>query len=257
MNIDAYWFVIAGVIAAAVIGYILVKRSKVRSAQNTDLPDGSLPPGWQFYSNPTTLEPPGTVYCIDPQGIKFIVDELKVPIHSGEEATGTVKESVDAKTGIAARFMGMHSASMEAQKTERFEFGITDVVKEYTMNAELDKIMSAFLDALDYQKGYRYFIIREARKASAIRFKLSKKQVDSFGGETTVGTQVKAQGNVFSSDNRGQYVIDQRFKAPMRVMFLPQEIKVVTAGLAAEKPRLGLMPVKEPLYWEEAAEREN
>lgn len=254
MNFDTSWYVIAGLAVAAIVAYILVKRSKVASARNADLPAGALPPGWVFYSNPTTLEQPGTVFRIDPQGRRYIVDLLKVAIQSGDEAAGTVEESVNANTGMIARFVGLHNieASIGAQKTERFEYGITDPVKEYIPDIEIDKILPSFLATLDYRKGHRYFVIREARKASSIRYRLTKKQVDSFGGEASVGTQLSAQGKLFSSDSSGQYILEQDFKTPMRVMFLPEEIRQVTAGLASEKPQLGLMPVKESLYWEDA-----
>lgn len=253
---DSLWYVIAGVIAAAIVGYILLKLSRVPSARKEILPAGALPPGWQFYSNPTTLEPPGTVFRIDPDGRKYNVDSLKVVIQSGPEAVASVEESVAANTGMVARFIGLPTvaADLGAQKTETFVYEITDPVMEVISDVELDKTLKPFLDGLDYRQGHRYFVIRQARQASAIRYRLTRKQVDNFGGEASVGEQLSAQGKVFSSDRSGQYILEQTFKSPMRVMFLPEEIRPITAGLAAVKPRLGLMPVKGPLRWEDPPE---
>jgi hypothetical protein len=253
MNLDMSWYVIAGLIAVVIVGYLLVKRSRVPSGRNADLPAGALPPGWQFYSNPTTLEQPGTVFRIDPEGRKYNVDSLKVAIQSGPEAVASVEESVAANTGMVARFIGLPhiAANIAAQKTEDFVYEITDPVMEVVSDVELDKTLTPFLHGLEYRRGHRYFVIRQARQASAIRYRFTRKQVDSFGGEASVGEQLSAQGSVFSSDASGRYILEQAFKAPMRVMFLPEEIRPISAGLAAEKPRLGLMPVKEPLRWED------
>ncbi len=253
MNLDTSWYVGAGVIVAAIVGYVLVKRSRVASGRGSELPAGALPPGWQFYSNPTTLEQPGTVFRIDPQGRKYNVDALNVEIQSGEEAAGKVEESIEANAGMAARFLGLYDieASMAAQKNERFVYEVTAPVKERISDVELDKVLPSFLDALAFRKGHRYFVIREALKASAMRYRLTRKQVDSFGGEASVGKQVSAQGKLFSSDRSGRYVLEETFKTPMRVVFLPEEIRPVTAALGAEKPRLGLMAVTGPLHWED------
>ena len=48
-------------------------------------PDNMLPDGWQFYSRPTNLAPPGTIFRIDPEGRRFIVDRLKPVVDSGAE----------------------------------------------------------------------------------------------------------------------------------------------------------------------------
>jgi hypothetical protein len=256
MNLDVYWYVLAGVIVAAIVGFLLVKRSRVSSARDSELPAGALPPGWQFYSNPTTLEAPGTVFRIDPDRRRYIVDSLNVVIQSGEEAVGSVEESVAASTNMVARFIGLPNieSSMGAQKTEHFAYEITNPVMEVISDVELEKSLPSFLKALDFRRGNRYFVIRQARKASAMRYRLTRGQIDNFGGEASVGKQLTAQGKVFSSDSSGKYTLEQDFKTPMRVVFLPEEIKPLTAGLAAEKPQLGLVPVKEPLRWEDAPE---
>ena len=46
-------------------------------------------------------------------------------------------------------------------------------------------------------------------------------------------------------------MLEKKFDKPMRVMYLPEEIKPISAGLAGERPELGLVPVKETLVWEE------
>src|ERR1051325_9173709 len=127
MNGNVYWYVLAAVVVLAIVGYLLVRRARVPSGRNVDLPTGALPRGWQFYSNPTTLEAPGTIFRIDPNKQRYIVESLPVNISAGEEAVGKVEESITADTNVVARFLGLANieAGVGAQKTEHFTYEVT------------------------------------------------------------------------------------------------------------------------------------
>lgn len=253
MSSNVYWYVLAAVAVLAIIGYLLVRRARVSSARNVDLPAGALPRGWQFYSNPTTLEPPGTIFRIDPEKQRYIVESLPVTISSGEEAVGKVEESITANTNVVARFLGLVNveADVGAQQTEQFIYEVTSPVMEVVSDVELEKTLPAFMEKHNFRLGHRYFVIRQARRVSAMRYRLTKKQVDNFGGKASVGEQLSAQGKVFSVDNSGQYILEENFKNPMRIVFLPEEIRTITASLGGAKPQMGLMPVREVLSWED------
>jgi hypothetical protein len=253
MNSNVYWYVLAAVAVLAIIGYLLVRRARVPSARSVDLPTGALPRGWQFYSNPTTLEPPGTIFRIDPDKQRYIVESLPVTISSGEEALGKVEESITANTNVVARFLGLANveADVGAQKTEQFVYEVTSPVMEIVSDVELEKTLPAFIEKHNFRQGHRYFVIRQARRVSAMRYRLTKKQIDNFGGKASVGEQLSAQGKVFSVDNSGQYILEENFKSPMRIVFLPEEIRTITASLAGAKPQMGLVAVREVLSWED------
>jgi len=254
MNSNVYWYVLAAVVVLAIVGYILVQRKRVASARNADLPAGALPKGWQFYSNPTTLEPPGTIFRIDPNKQRYIVDSLPVTISAGAEAVGKLAESITADSNIVANFIGLVNAEagVGTQKTEHFVYEVDDPVMETVSDVELEKTLPAFLDKHNFRQGHRYFVIRQARKVNAMRYRLTNKLVNDFGGKASVGEQLTAQGKVFSSDSNGQYILEENFKSPMRIAFLPEEIRTIRASLDAAKPQLGLVPVTEVLSWKDA-----
>lgn len=254
MNSNVYWYVLAAVVVLAIIGYILVRRKGVPSGRNADLPKGALPTGWQFYSNPTTLEPPGTIFRIAPDKQRYIVDSLPVTISSGEEAVGKLEESITADSNIVAHFIGLVNAEagVGTHKTEQFVYEVDGPVMEQVSDVELEKTLPAFLEKHNLRQGHRYFVIRQARKVTAMRYRLTNKQVDDFGGKVSVGAQLTAQGKVFSSDSNGQYILEENFKNPMRIAFLPEEIRAMTASLDAAKPQMGLVPVTEVLSWTDA-----
>jgi len=228
----------------------------VPSGRSGHLPAGALPRGWQFYSNPTTLEPPGTIFRIDPDQQRYIVESLPVTFSTGEEAVGKLEESITADSNIVARFIGLANveAGLGAQKTEHFVYEVTGPVMEIVSDVELEKTLPAFIEKHNFRQGHRYFVIRQARKVTAMRYRLTNKQVNDFGGEASVGKHLSAQGKVFSSDSNGQYVLEENFKSPMRIAFLPEEIRALTASLADAKPQMGLVPVREVLSWKDVPE---
>jgi hypothetical protein len=60
-------------------------------------------------------------------------------------------------------------------------------------------------------------------------------------------------GNLYTSTSKSEYLLQQSFDRPMRIMFLPEELRPVTRGLA-EGTVIGRRPVTKPLVWEDAAQ---
>lgn len=246
-------YYVAFSVAAAIIvilSWYFVK--KARPSIDTSISSDPLPSGWQFYSKPTTLEPPGTVFRIDPDKKTYIVDVLKVKTQKGNEAFGKVQTSVQAKTSIIVSFLGLKnvSVSSSAKKNEQVTLEMQNLVREILTDKDLDPIIKPFLEGLDYRIKNRYFVIREATTVKEINFRLSKNQVGSLGGEASLKKALSMQGTIHSSKQKGSYVLQQKFEKPMRIMFLPEEIKPVSAGLGGKGPELGLVPVKDVLEWD-------
>ena len=59
-----------------------------------------LQEGWQFYHRPTTLEPVGTVFRIDKEHRRYIVDRLDIEKMSGREAAGHLEDSIEIGGGV-------------------------------------------------------------------------------------------------------------------------------------------------------------
>jgi len=59
-----------------------------------------------------------------------------------------------------------------------------------------------------------------------------------------------AKGTVFKRSRSGGYVLKKKFSTPLRVLFLPEAIKPVSAALGGGAPRLGRVPITNPLVWE-------
>ena len=256
------YLIVALVVLVVAAAWFMVRRTAVRP---TDTGGGAAPPlldrGWQFYSRPTELEPPGTIFRIDAERRRYIVDTVPVETRVGVEAFGKHQESVAASLGVVARFFGAKgvNAKLGGGKTEQLVFELQDVAREVAEDADLDLALAPVLKGLQYRADNRYFVIRESRRAKGISHHLTHNQVTDLGGEVSVGEAVKLEGTVFEKKADGEYVLEKTFDAPLRVMFLPEEIRPpirARQGPGDEKsfdaPTPDRVPVREPLIWEEA-----
>lgn len=208
--------------------------------------------GWQFYARPTTLEPPGTVFRLDKVGKKFTVDHLKVKIEEGSEAEVSTVREIETTVGILARFFGLKSFDVKAGagRVKRLKFSMTDPVRQVTTDYAVRDVIGPFLKEWQFLKDCRYFLIREARTASAMKYLLTKDLFADLGGEATINAAIQAGANI-KAKIQDTVEIDQQFGDKMRVMFLAEEIQPI-ARFIGYGPEVVLGPVREVLIWEES-----
>jgi hypothetical protein len=242
-------------IALVVIATALLLATRLfwrRREQETGPHPRVLDPGWQFYSRPTTLEPPGTVFRIDDEGRRFLVGELEVEVARGREASGRSDETVATTLGIVARFLGIDAGAMlGGKRVQRIRFELLEPEHETTTDMAIEGAVDALGARLRYRADNRYFVVRAVRCAAGMTYRLSDEQVDELGGEASLEHVAEERAEV-SFRRRRAYELDQRFPEVMRVMFLAEEIKPISAGLAGEMPELGVQPVTEVLEWKDA-----
>lgn len=213
-------------------------------------PDDFLPPGWQFYSRPTNLEPPGTIFRIDKEGHRFIVANLKPDVERGAEPGAEKVERIETKVGVVARLLGLQSlgAHVGGGNAKAFRFQIVDPIRESTSDVEMDRVLKPYLEGMAFRKENRYFVIRETRSAIAMTFLLSDEEVGEIGGTGAIvaageGGLTLAAKSVESSE------LTQAFPERLGVMFLAEEIAPVVAGLAGGEAAFGRVAVASVLDW--------
>lgn len=214
-------------------------------------PDDLLPAGWHFYSRPTNLEPPGTIFRIDSEGRRFIVERLMPKIDRGPEP-GVVKvQSIRAKFGMVARLFGLELPGLKvgSASISVLQFELTDPERASTNDAEMNRVMTPFLKAMEFRSNNRYYIIRESRSATAMKFVLADDQLAQVGGRAAVAS--KGVDISISASKSGVMDLSKKFPQRLGVMFLPEEITQVRAGLAAGDAQLGRISVNYTLNWVE------
>ena len=214
----------------------------------------ALESGWQFYSRPTALEKPGTIFRIDKRdGKRFIVDTLDIKTEVGEEASGKSTESLNIDLGVAFRIFGIQGLDInlntKINNMYKLTFQLKDPEREITTDVEKDESLKNIWTKLTYNDDSRYFIIRETRKGSGMTYYLSKSQIDQLGGEINIKKGLSLNGNLLKLKAANEYKMEGKFKSPLRVMFLAEELKLKSANLGGNKIDFGTVPVSEQLNW--------
>jgi hypothetical protein len=229
------------------MGFSLFRKPQTR-------PDNMLPPGWQFYSRPSNLEPPGTVFRIDGEKRRYIVERLTPTVDLGPEPAASKVEVIETQINILARLMGIQNTNVEAGggKSKTLEFEIIEPERQTTTDRNMEVVLKPFLNTLGVRPDNRYYVIREARSATAMTYRLTSAQFAELGAETAVSAAVEA-GVKLESKGQNVYEVRQKFPERLAVMFLPEEIAPVRAGLGPGASELGRIPVTGILEWRDAA----
>ena len=210
-----------------------------------------LPHCWQFYPNPTSLEPPGTVFRINKEGRRIVVDVIDVPMTTGAEALGSSRQTIKTSANILTSIIGKTidtSASQEGSRLETLEFELKGVEREITTDVIVDKVLKAFRSTVEHRLDNHYFIIRESRSALEIHYLLSTELLNRLGGELSLTELANARADL-AYESKGQFLLSQRLPERMRVMFLAEEIVMVSSSLAGEPPEFATIEVTKPIVW--------
>ncbi len=234
----------------AVCMCIHVLLAKTSEAQ---LSKEMLPPGWQFYSNPTALEQPGTVFRIDRSGHRYIVKVLAVATMTGREAVGKSDKTIETDVNALARIwniVGKLKGSASGNFRAKVKFSMIGTEREVTTDFAIEEVLRSFTKKVAYKKDNRYFVIRESMSATEIDYELSNNFLAQLGGEGTFKAMFSGQGSV-SFRKGNEYILEQKFPSRMRVLFLAEEIVPAEKSLSDEAPTFEYQPVKEILKWED------
>lgn len=218
-------------------------------------PEDILEIGWQFHHRPTTVEPVATVFRIDKQGRRHIVGTLDVETTAGAEAGGRIEQVVDAGASVMTRIFGLKDlgAGAKVSKTEKIVFEVREPKREYINDIDLHKVVDSFQQEFEYRADSRYFVIRDCRSGTGLTYQITKKKLANIGGEAKVKELLSVGANL-SAAGDNMYSLNKDFGERMDIMFQPDEIGPIAAGLGGDQQELGLLPVRGVLFWTDEAD---
>lgn len=209
-----------------------------------------LPRGWQLYSRPTNLEPIGTIFRIDQEGRRFIVNNLTPATRRADVSGHAEVEHIETTSDAIARLLGLPSlkppVGVRAARPVRFH--VVEPMRHTTTEAVLDDALTPYVAAMEFRKDSRYYVIRETRSAAAITFLLSLQELDEIGGEAAVAAAGDRRVTI-TAGRPGVFDLTYTLEEPKGVMFLAEEIAPIVAGLAGDEAKLGRVAVEGAVDW--------
>jgi hypothetical protein len=237
-------WVIAGIVLVLVVfsGLFFIAPWKPRVPE--------LYPEFQMFPSARNFDPPGTVFRINPDGVRFDVVDISKSVSpsAGEEAvpeqTGSRQISADA---FAMALGGQASASLRGSGRYAVVLKLAGVRREKTLDFDVDRALKSALQLVALRKDSKYFIIRETIAASQINFTLSV--ADSAALKAKLGDQAQAETKgALDTSGSGELKLVVKFDLPSRIFYKPEEINIDSSGIS-EEIKLTRVPVTQELVW--------
>jgi hypothetical protein len=210
------------------------------NATTTAKPPATIPPleetlgkGWQCLAVPTGFEAPGTIFTLDPRGIRQDEIDLSSSFHGrkADAAVGDINQSWGVTVAFSLSIIGKANVSGSISP---------DLAAKRAVSVSLIKpVQMELIDLPDFETakqwigqhpealdgGRRAFVVRQALVANGLNFQFDGSIVAELGGDAKFSNMVEVSGTPKPQDTPAGkvYVLNQTFPSPLRVCILPEE----------------------------------
>lgn len=237
---------VSGIFIIAAV--LLYKYMGFSENTNTILTNLELAQGWQLKIPPSDSLKAGSIYRVSHDGYFYRVKTLSIPAETIQEAEFNYATKVITNKSILANYLGVAQVGGDSDQEIQLTLALNNIVREVTYDESVDIALEKMWDNIRYRTNEKYYVIRETRAASQIDIYLNKEQVNSLGGKAKIMNSTHANAAIHSAD-QGRVKIHGQYQVPMYVMYLPEEIKPLSASFNNENPEFEVYPVQGVLNW--------
>lgn len=189
-----------------------------------------LPKGYDCPINSNDLYPVGAVYRRDQNGVYYSVKDLSghtiVKDHlrknikiSDYEISDTQKTNAQASAALLKKVVPNLSLSGSAKKKKTLSVNVTvkDIRADDIDDEVEGNVVKWIKTNVGVKPGNRYFLVRQAVKASAVSYVIKKQDLAELGAKGDLNEIAKASANVTIRDNDGSLKLSQTFEPRITV----------------------------------------
>ncbi len=189
-----------------------------------------LPKGYDCPINSNDLYPVGAVYRRDQNGVYYSVKDLSghtiVKDHlrknikiSDYEISDTQKTNAQASAALLKKSVPNLSLSGSAKKKKTLSVNVTvkDIRADDIDDEVEGNVVKWIKTNVGVKPGNRYFLVRQAVKASAVSYVIKKQDLAELGAKGDLSEIAKASANVTIRDNDGSLKLSQTFEPRITV----------------------------------------
>ena len=224
--------------------FYLIFRFTVKTSENQVLKDVNIAAGWHLMLPPVEKLAAGTIYRKNADGRMILVKELKVAATKIKEGEFTYSASVISSSNMIAEFFRMGGVNSDSDQQISLALELNNVVREVTDDMAVDDMLASIWNKVRIRADEKYYIIRETRAAKKINLKLTKAQVQKLSGEVNVKKAAAAQAGLMEGEAT-DFEVNKSYEKRMYVMYLPEEIRMVSANFKEDEPSFDVYPVTE------------
>jgi len=236
-------FVMVGVVACSSNGSLLDEQIVTGSLHK-------LPKGFECPINASNLYPVGAVYRRDESGVYYNVKDLSrsslikknmrrdVQI-SDYEITDTQKSNAEASVALLKKVVPGFSASAHGKKQSSLAIDVTvKNIRGDDIDDEVeDQVVTWLKDNVSFKSGSRYYLVRQAIRASAVSYVIQQKDLAKIGGKAELEKVANGNANLTIRDQDGSLKLDQSFEPRITVCTKSSEITGAIGRKLAESKK--------------------
>jgi hypothetical protein len=216
-----------------------------------------LYPEFQMFPSARTFDPPGSIFRVNRDGVRFDVADISSEIKSakGEEdiPDQTGRRRVEGNV-IANLLKGNTSSALSAAGTYDVSLKLSGVVRETTSDLNLDKALSLALKQVALRSDNRYYVIRETIAVREVDFELSTTDLKSVSAK--IGTKPAGDDKVdIRQQGSTSTTLVGHYDRPYRLFYKVEEVQFTSSGLSGDL-EISRQPVTARLDWHEPAHGE-
>ena len=197
----------------------------------------NLPKGYDCPINASDLYPVGAIYRRDERGVhysvkdlskhKLITENMRRDIKiSDYEINSTQKANAEASLALLKKVVPGLSVDASAARHKALAIDVTvqDILANDIDDATEDKIVAWLKENVSLKPGNRYYLVRQAVKASAVSYVIQQKDLSKIGGKAELEKVANGAANLTIRDNDGSLKLDQQFEPRITVCTKSAEI---------------------------------
>lgn len=196
-----------------------------------------LPKGYDCPMNSNDLYPVGSVYRRDANGVFYnvkdlsksamITDHVRKDIKiSDYEITDTQKMDAEASVALLKKVVPGLSVNANAKKKRSVsvDVNVKDIRADDIDDEVEGKVVAWLKQNVSIKPGNKYYLVRQAVKASEVSYKIKKQDLAQIGADADLENIAKTSANLSIRDSEGSINLSQTFEPRITVCTKSAEI---------------------------------
>ena len=212
---------------------------------------------FQCVAVPSKWKEPGSIFSVNAEGTSFRVGKVDAikplpespvgfPAFESETTLGagllvSTLESLAKVTGWSAQVNA--TASEQVKIKSKYE-GVKLEITEGQPDQQAIEWFKA--KRLKVASRTRYFLVREAIKATSVDYEIKRGDIEKIGGEAKIKMVGEGKLNLIDRQNSNSYALKIKFDEPVNVCIKTQELVAVSLSASGEQ-NLGFRKVTAPI----------
>lgn len=249
------WQGIRGIFGALALALVACRST----SQPPSLTNGPLyERGLQLFPSPRTFDPPGTVFRVDPDGVRRGIVDLSgmLSLTPKEEAIPRMSATGLLRADLLLGWLGIAGIGQGGiQRVDTISLYVAGAKREQAFEVDLRRVTDSAAKIVDWKRPGKVYVITETVQGDTVDIGLSESLRATVGHEITADTTHRSGVDV-TWNPQGSTQLRLRFDKPHRIFYKAERLVPRTGGI--EPDSAGAVIRIQPdsaIVWQSESER--